>query len=94
MTRLWHAVAPAFALLAFAAFAFALTGCTARPMVCTLVKIDGEPALGCVDASAVSGSEIRPYSPAPAPEIFEPDTKPGIRPWSEKHGIWTEKENL
>lgn len=37
-------------------------------MVCTLVKADGAPALGCVDAR---GIRVQPYDGVPAPQLPE-----------------------
>lgn len=52
-----------------------LPGCAHRSLVCTFVKIDGEPAIMCADADVVKGQDIRPYQPAPSP------SKPSIGPY-------------
>lgn len=82
-SAMWYVVAPAFAIVALAAFAL---GCAHRPIVCTMVKIDGEPAIMCADADVVKGQDIRPYSPTPAPELPPSYNPPRLSPWRERHG--------
>lgn len=71
-----------------------LSGCAARPMVCVPVRVGGAPAFGCVDASAID-ERITPWGGAPAPEVPEPEpSRPGIIPWSEKHGTHIKGETI
>ncbi len=55
--------------------AAALDGCAHRPLLCTLVKVDDQPALACQDSRDVPHTTIRPYAPAPAPQF--PEREPG-----------------
>jgi len=56
-------------LLMFLVLFLAGCGVTHHPaLFCTLVKIDGEPAIGCVDASTVEYETIEPYESGPSAE--------------------------
>jgi hypothetical protein len=89
MSKLWP-----IALLGVVLLALLSVGCTARPMICIPVKLDGGPAFGCVDASDVKGSHIEPWDGAPSPSLpeSEPETKPNrLGPYWKYEG-W-EKDN-
>lgn len=83
MSWRWWALASVGA--AVAGMLVGLSGCAARPLICTPIRLDDAPAFGCVDASKVDG-HITPWDGVPAPSLPNRlESDPTLPPMQHNH---------